>query len=58
MNIKTIREVIEDQEIERNKILREERIVPRELKIDERYLAHPNILAVLGIRRSGKSVFS
>jgi predicted AAA+ superfamily ATPase len=58
MNIKTIREVIEDQEIERNKILREERIVPRELKIDERYLAHPNILAVLGIRRAGKSVFS
>jgi len=38
---------------------RNERIIDREPEINslKRFLTHPNILAILGIRRSGKSVF-
>lgn len=51
--------IIKEQIEELEKIEKEENIVVRE-KLDEAkaILKHPNILAVLGIRRGGKSIFS
>ncbi len=54
-----LRTIIKEQKEELNSIERRERIVGRELLEDARnYLKHPNILAVVGIRRCGKSIFS
>ncbi len=51
--------IIKEQRDELEKIEREEAIITRE-KLEEAksILKHPNILAVLGIRRCGKSIFS
>ncbi|HLD72279.1 MAG TPA: ATP-binding protein [Candidatus Nanoarchaeia archaeon] len=51
--------IIKEQREELEKIEREENIIPRE-KLEEarNILKYPNILAVLGIRRCGKSIFS
>lgn len=56
MNFQTI---IKEQREELETIEKKEKIISREL-IDKAasYLAYPNILAVLGIRRCGKSIFS
>ncbi|MEM4359475.1 MAG: ATP-binding protein [Candidatus Bilamarchaeaceae archaeon] len=60
METDEIKRVIVSQREEIEEIFREERIVDREYERERalEYLAHPNILAVLGIRRCGKSVFS
>ena len=60
MKTELIKRIIQDQEIERRRILEEERIVERD--VDKNFfcemLKHPNILAILGLRRCGKSVLS
>lgn len=56
MDFKTI---LKEQRDELERIEKEERIIPREfLGQGKNFLKYPNILAVLGIRRCGKSIFS
>ena len=52
--------VLSDQEAERKETLARSDIIMREVDSEKLlgYLAHPNILALLGIRRCGKSVLS
>ena len=51
--------IIKEQREELESIERQEKIIPREKQEEaRRVLTHPNILAVLGIRRCGKSIFS
>jgi len=51
--------IIKEQREELENIEKKERILPRgRLQEAEKYLTRPNILAVLGVRRCGKSVFS
>jgi len=60
MNINEIKRIIQDQELERIALLKRERIITRE--VGKEYFINaisvPNILAILGIRRCGKSVLS
>ncbi|MBN2541353.1 ATP-binding protein [bacterium] len=60
MTVTNIKQIILDQEFEVGEIFRNEKIIERELqKYDlQKYLKHPNILAILGVRRSGKSLLS
>ena len=54
-----LREVILEQRSEMEEIFQREKIIEREPKQEvKRYLKFPNILAVLGVRRAGKSIFS
>ncbi len=59
METEVIKRVIESQRAEIEEKFKKERIIERE-RIDyaERFLKHPNILAILGVRRCGKSIFS
>jgi len=51
--------IIKEQREELERIERQERIIERDrLQEAGKYLRHPNILAVIGIRRCGKSIFS
>lgn len=51
--------IIKEQREELEKILREENVIKREgLEEAKGFLRYPNILAVLGLRRCGKSIFS
>ena len=60
MNTAEMKRVIQDQEIERIQLAERENIIEREISREEllKALAVPNILAILGIRRCGKSVLS
>src|SRR3989344_4176609 len=60
MNITEIKRIIQDQEKEKDKILKEEKIIKRDLDVKslKKFIEHPNVLAILGIRRCGKSVLS
>lgn len=60
MNAAEFKRIIQNQEIERNKILSEPEIIPREINIDhiKKLLLYPNALVILGVRRSGKSTLS
>ncbi len=60
MHINEIKRVIVSQKEEIDEIFKNEQIIEREFGRNniERYLSHPNILTVLGIRRCGKSIFS
>ena len=60
MNIAEIKRIIQDQEGERNSLFTTERIIEREAGGERALNAfkYPNIFAVLGVRRCGKSVFS
>ena len=60
MNAAEFKRIIQNQEIERNKILSEPGIIPREINIDhiKKLLLYPNALVILGVRRSGKSTLS
>lgn len=60
MNVAEIRRVIQEQEEERKKLMTTERIIEREGGREKALNAirFPNILAILGVRRCGKSVFS
>jgi predicted AAA+ superfamily ATPase len=51
--------IIKEQREELEEIDRRERFIPREHEKDAiKFLKHPNILAILGVRRCGKSIFS
>jgi predicted AAA+ superfamily ATPase len=60
MNVADIKRVVQEQERDREKLLTTEKIIKREggkgKTLDA--LKFPNILAILGVRRCGKSVFS
>ena len=60
MDIAEIKRIIQEQENVKNRKLREEKIIEREVdkKLLKRFIKYPNILVVLGIRRCGKSVLS
>lgn len=60
MEIEEIKRVIVSQKEENDEILQREKIIDREYEMSriEKFIKHPNILAVLGIRRCGKSIFS
>ena len=54
-----LREVIIEQREEINEIFERERIIEREAsKETAKFIKVPNILAILGVRRCGKSIFS
>ncbi len=54
-----LRGLIKEQREELERIEKEERIIKREhLEASRTFLKHPNALAILGIRRCGKSIFS
>lgn len=60
MNVEELKMIITDQREEINEIFKKEKIIDR-CAPNERllsFLKHPNILAILGVRRSGKSIFS
>ncbi len=60
MNLGEIREILVSQREEVEEKFRRERIVEREIgksKIME-FLKHPNIVAILGVRRCGKSILA
>jgi predicted AAA+ superfamily ATPase len=51
--------IIKEQREELEELDKRERFIPRDWEKDARkFLDHPNILAILGVRRCGKSVFS
>lgn len=58
MDVEVIKRAITEQESEIREKFEKERIVEREPEGLAKYLRHPNVLAVLGVRRAGKSMFS
>lgn len=59
MEIETLKKVITDQRNDIEALFKREKIVEREgLSYAKKFLTHPNVLAVLGVRRCGKSIFS
>lgn len=58
MELEELKQIILDQKEDKEGIFKSERIIEREGKTEKRFITHPNILAVLGVRRSGKSIFS
>jgi len=59
MEIEELKGIISSQRYELEDKFRKERIIQRErLPYAKRFLKYPNILAVLGVRRCGKSIFS
>ena len=60
MEIEKIKKIIVDQKEEITEFFKNEKIIKRDvdLKILKRFLNHPNILVISGVRRSGKSVLA
>ena len=60
MNISEIKRIIQEQEGEREYILENEGIIERDVdaKLIKESIRYPNVLAILGMRRCGKSVLS
>ncbi|MFQ6089206.1 MAG: ATP-binding protein [Candidatus Methanofastidiosia archaeon] len=59
MEIEILKHVIEDQRNEVEKKFKEEKIVEREnINYVNKFLKYPNIVAILGVRRGGKTIFS
>ncbi len=59
MDIELLKRIIESQREEVEEKFAKENILERDgLALVRAYLSHPNILVVLGVRRSGKSIFS
>ena len=60
MNVEELKSVIVSQRNQMEELFQQELIIERENDIGniQSLLAHPNILAILGVRRSGKSVFT
>ncbi len=59
MEIEVLKRIISEQRKEFEETFKEYSIIKRErLSYAKQFLMHPNILAILGVRRSGKSVFS
>ncbi|MEF8879977.1 MAG: ATP-binding protein [Candidatus Thermoplasmatota archaeon] len=60
MDVEEIKRIITDQKEEISYIYKNEKIIERKIPVKKlkTYLKHPNILAILGPRRCGKSIFS
>ena len=59
MEIEILKRIITEQREEFEKTFKETPIIERDnLNYAKPFLSHPNILAIVGVRRSGKSVFS
>ena len=60
MDLEQIKRIIVSQTEEIEELFKSERIIEREVDTDELrgFLKHPNVLAILGVRRSGKSILS
>ncbi|MGC8948957.1 MAG: AAA family ATPase, partial [Thermoprotei archaeon] len=60
MNLQEVKMVVVSQKEEMEEKFKREVIIKREPEIAslKKFLIYPNILVILGIRRSGKSVFS
>ena len=60
MDVETLKGIITSQKESQQDLFKVEKIVERDLNPEKikKLLSHPNILAILGVRRSGKSVFS
>ncbi len=58
MNVAELKKIIADQKEEIQEIMEEEKIIERENPDLSHYLEHPNIVAIIGIRRCGKSIAS
>lgn len=60
MNVEELKKIIKAQKEEINETFEREKIINRDTP-DERltgFLTHPNLLVILGVRMSGKSIFS
>ena len=60
MNVEELKSVIVSQRRQMEELFQQEEIIDREIDLDNirPLLSHPNILAILGVRRSGKSDFT
>ena len=60
MKAAEFKSIIQNQEIEKEKILSKYKIIPRDININriKKLLDYPNALVILGVRRSGKSTLS
>ena len=60
MDIEYIKRIIIDQKDEIEDTFAKKTIIQRDISREEliKFLEHPNILAILGIRRCGKSILS
>lgn len=59
MEVEILKRIINEQKKEIEKTFREEKIIEREnINYLKKFLKYPNILAILGVRRSGKSISS
>ena len=60
MNVEELKRIITDQKEELDEILEREGIIDRHTPNEKLagFMTHPNIVAILGIRRSGKSILS
>jgi len=60
MNAFELKRIISDQKEELDEILERDDIIERHIPTDklEGFLSHPNIVAILGVRRAGKSILS
>ncbi len=57
-SVEGIKQVLADQMTRLEKKFEKERIIDREIPALKKYLSHPNVLAILGVRRSGKSTLA
>jgi len=55
---KLVKRVLVDQKVRLERKFERERIVERDVPDLRKYLNHPNVLAILGVRRSGKSTLA
>ncbi|MUM64974.1 AAA family ATPase [Acidianus infernus] len=53
-----IKQVLVDQRARLERKFENERIIERDVPNLKKYLSHPNVLAILGVRRSGKSTLA
>ncbi len=60
MNSNVLKNVVVNQREEMEELFSKERIIERNVDVPglKDFISHPNILAILGVRRSGKSLFS
>ncbi|BCU70023.1 ATP-binding protein [Stygiolobus caldivivus] len=53
-----IKQVLLDQKVRLERKLEKERVIERDVPDLKKYLSRPNVLAILGVRRSGKSTLA
>jgi len=60
MNVEELKAIIASQHEDMEGLFKKERIIDRDLDRVrvKNFLAKPNVLAILGVRRCGKSIFS